>query len=118
MDAWVAKLDRQTGKLLYLTHLGGEGVDIADRIKVDNRGHAYVTGFTGSRDFPITANALQRIYGGGDSDAFLVEIDPDGHIVYSSFIGGRQQTRGMELRLRQTGTCGLRVQPGPPTFRA
>ena len=23
MDAWVAKLDRLTGKLLYLTHLGG-----------------------------------------------------------------------------------------------
>ena len=103
MDAWVAKLDRQTGKLLYLTHLGGEGVDIADRIKVDNRGHAYVTGFTGSRDFPITANALQRIYGGGDSDAFLVEIDPDGHIVYSSFIGGRHADQGDGIAFAPNG---------------
>jgi hypothetical protein len=58
MDAWGAKLDRLTGKLLYLTHLGGEGVDIADRIKVDDRGHAYVTGFAGSRNFPITANVV------------------------------------------------------------
>jgi hypothetical protein len=94
MDAWVAKLDRRTGKLLYLTRLGGEGVDIANRIRVDNRGHAYVTGFTGSRDFPITANALQRVYGGGESDAFLVELGPQGQIVYSSFIGGNQADQG------------------------
>jgi hypothetical protein len=103
MDAWVAKLDRLTGKLLYLTRLGGEGVDIADRIKVDNRGHAYVTGFTGSRDFPITANALQRVYGGGESDAFLVEVDPEGHIVYSSYIGGNQTDQGDGIALAPNG---------------
>jgi hypothetical protein len=103
MDAWVAKLDRLTGKLLYLTRLGGEGVDIADRVKVDNRGHAYVTGFTGSRDFPITANALQRVYGGGESDAFLVEVDPEGHIVYSTFIGGNQADQGDGIALAPNG---------------
>ena len=51
MDAYVAKLDRRTGKLLYLTRLGGEGVDIAIRIRIDAHGRAYVIGFTGSRDF-------------------------------------------------------------------
>ncbi len=103
MDAWVAKLDRRTGKVLYLTHLGGEGVDIADRIKVDNRGHAYVTGFTGSRDFPVTPNALQRVYGGGESDAFLVEVNPAGHIVYSSYIGGNQADQGDGIALAPNG---------------
>lgn len=103
MDAWVAKLDRHTGQLLYLTHLGGEGVDIADRIKVDDRGHAYVTGFTGSRDFPTTANALQRIYGGGESDAFLVEVDPEGHILYSSYLGGSKADQGDGIALAPNG---------------
>ena len=103
MDAWVAKLDRLTGKLLYLTRLGGEGVDIANRIKVDNRGHAYVTGFTGSRDFPISANALQRVYGGGESDAFLTEVDPEGHIVYSSYIGGNQTDQGDGIAFAPNG---------------
>jgi len=103
MDAWVAKLDRRSGKLLYLTRLGGKGVDIADRIKVDGRGHAYVTGFTGSRDFPITANALQRVYGGGDSDAFLTEVDPEGHIVYSSYIGGDKADQGDGIALAPNG---------------
>jgi len=103
MDGWVAKLDRRTGKLVYLTQLGGEGVDIADRVKVDNRGHAFVTGFTGSRDFPITANALQRVYGGGESDAFLVEVDAEGHIVYSSFVGGSKADQGDAIALAPNG---------------
>ena len=103
MDAWVAKLDRHTGKLLYLTHLGGEGVDIADRIRVDNRGNAYVTGFTGSRDFPITANAVQGVYGGGESDAFLVEVDPQGHIAYSTYIGGSGRDQGDGIALAPNG---------------
>ena len=59
MDAWVAKLERRTGKLVYLTKLGGEGYDTAVRIKVDGRGHVYAVGFTGSRDFPTTPGALQ-----------------------------------------------------------
>src|SRR5436190_12111231 len=99
MDAWVTKLDRRTGKLLYLAQLGGERIDIADRIKIDNRGHAYVTGFTGSRDFPTTANALQRVYGGGESDAFLAEIDPEGHVVYSSYLGGSKADQGDGIAL-------------------
>ena len=103
MDAWVTKLDRHTGKLLYLAHLGGERVDIADRIKIDNRGHAYVTGFTGSRDFPTTANALQRVYGGGESDAFLAEIDPEGHVVYSSYLGGSKADQGDGIALAPNG---------------
>jgi hypothetical protein len=103
MDAWAAKLDRRTGKLQYLTRLGGEGVDIADRVKVDRRGYAYVTGFTGSRDFPITPTALQRIYGGGASDAFLAKIDPEGRIVYSSYIGGGQADQGDGIALGPNG---------------
>ena len=103
MDAWVAKLDRRTGKLLYVTRLGGEGVDIADRIKVDNRGHAFVTGFTGSRDFPISANALQRVYGGGESDAFLVEVDPEGRIEYASYLGGSKADQGDGIAIAANG---------------
>jgi hypothetical protein len=103
MDAWAARLDRRTGKILYLTQLGGEGVDIANRVKVDHRGHAYITGFTGSRDFPVTRNALQRVYGGGESDAFLVEIDPDGRIAYSSYLGGSQADQGDGIALAPNG---------------
>ncbi len=99
MDGWVAKLERRTGKLVYLTKLGGEGYDTAVRIKVDNRGHVYTVGFTGSQDFPTTPGALQRVYGGGESDAVLVEIGPDGQILYSTFVGGNQADQGNAIAL-------------------
>jgi hypothetical protein len=107
MDAYVAKLDRHTGKILYLTRLGGEGVDIAIRIKIDAHGRAYVTGFTGSRDFPTTANALQRVYGGGDSDAFLTEISPVGQIIYSTYIGGSQADQADGIALSPDGVVWI-----------
>ena len=103
MDGYAAKLDRRTGKILYLTRLGGEGLDIATRVILGPEGIAYVTGFTGSRDFPTTSDALQRVYGGGDSDAFLAKLDPDGRIVYSSYIGGSQADQGNGIALLPNG---------------
>jgi hypothetical protein len=103
MDAWVAKLERGTGKLVYLTRLGGEGYDIAGRVKVDGRGHAYTVGFTGSRDFPTTPGALQRVYAGGESDAFLAEIGPEGQVLYSTFVGGTQADQGNGIALLPDG---------------
>ena len=116
MDAWVAKLDRRTGRTLYLTQLGGDAVDIADRIKVDSRGHAYVTGFTGSRDFPVTPNALQRVYGGGASDAFLAEIDPDGRVVYASYLVGNQADQGDGIALAPNGDVWIAGTTWSPDF--
>jgi len=81
MDAWVSKLERRTGKLSYLTQLGGEGIDVALRIKTDDPENGCVTGLTGSRNFPVTPGAVQRSYGGGPSDAFFAEIGQAGQIL-------------------------------------
>lgn len=72
--------------------MGGEGVDIADRIKVDDRGHAYVTGFTGSRDFPDSRDltvpgGYHSRYGGGEQDGFLIEFSPSGRLCYGTYAG-------------------------------
>ncbi|MBI4607512.1 MAG: SBBP repeat-containing protein, partial [Candidatus Rokubacteria bacterium] len=51
-DAFVAKLNSTGTALLYSTFLGGGTVDKGHSIAVDGSGNAYVTGETGSTDFP------------------------------------------------------------------
>jgi Beta-propeller repeat len=64
---------------------------------VDIAGHAYVTGYTASRDFPTTANALQSqpLYHGtilsyfSQPNAFVAELNATGTaLVYSTYLGG------------------------------
>jgi hypothetical protein len=59
-DAFVFKLAPTGNTLVYSTYLGGAGEDKeVDGIAVDVLGCAYVTGRTGSSDFPIY-NAVHR----------------------------------------------------------
>ena len=73
VDAFVTKLNPTGSLLVYSTYLGGSGVDDGLGITVDARGNAYVTGFTGSTNFPTTAGAFQTT-GGGREDAFVAKI--------------------------------------------
>jgi len=41
---------------------------------VDAAGSIYVTGSTGSADFPTTHDAFQTLFGGGSSDAFVTKV--------------------------------------------
>ncbi len=62
--------------LIYTsTCLGGSDGDIGMGIAVDSAGSAYVTGGTGSTNFPVTPGAAQTTFG-GSSDAFVVKIYP------------------------------------------
>ena len=85
-DAFVAKF-APDGTPLYSTYLGGSYFDYATDIAVDSQGNAYVTGKTGSVNFP-TKNALQPTYAGA-WDAFVTKLNPTGSaLVYSTYLGG------------------------------
>ena len=79
-----------SGILLFSTFLGGSTGDTSGGIVLDSKGNAYITGFTKSSDFPVTANAYQTIFpNGAASSAFFSELSPDGSaLLYSSFFGG------------------------------
>jgi len=88
-DAFVAKF-APDGTPLYSTYLGGSYFDYATDIAVDSQGNAYVTGKTGSVNFP-TVNALQPTYG-GTWDAFVTKLSPTGSaLVYSTYLGGSNE---------------------------
>lgn len=86
-DAFVAKLNPSGSALLYSTYLGGTDYERGEHIAVDPSGHAYVTGWTGSLNFP-TASPLQVSYA-GTTDAFVAKLTASGSaFVYSTYLGG------------------------------
>jgi len=87
-DAFVTELNPAGTALLYSTYLGGSSSDAGSGIAVDGSGNAYVTGETGSSNFPVSPNATQPKLGGGN-DAFISEIKSGGStLVFSTYLGG------------------------------
>jgi streptogramin lyase len=72
-DAFVTELNAGGSALIYSTYLGGSGDDVGEAIAVDGSGSAYITGETGSTDFP-TVGPLQGTNAGGLYDAFIAKI--------------------------------------------
>ncbi|MFL6350276.1 MAG: SBBP repeat-containing protein [Bryobacteraceae bacterium] len=90
-NAFVTKFHANGDALVYSTYLGGSGEpdnfgDQATGIALGKQGEAYVTGSTGSADFP-TKDAFQPVYGGA-VDGFITKLCPVGTLVYSSYLGG------------------------------
>jgi uncharacterized protein (TIGR03437 family) len=94
-DAFVAKLNAAGAALIYSTFLGGNGdensglasdITPSCAIAVDSLGYAYVTGKTGSQNFPV-ARAIQSGLQ-GDTDAFIARLDPAGSaLIHSTYLG-------------------------------
>jgi hypothetical protein len=88
-DTFVTKLNRGGTALIYSTYLGGSSFDPSRSIAVDEAGNAYVTGPTGSPDFPTTPGAFQIAFAGGDADVFVTKLNRSGTgLVYSTYLGG------------------------------
>jgi len=72
---------------------------------VDGSGNAYVTGQTGSTDFP-TLNPVQGTYGGGGHDAFVTKLNPTGTaLVYSTYLGGSTDDEGRAIAVDSAGNA-------------
>jgi hypothetical protein len=88
---FVASLNSTGTSLNYSTYLGGSGNEQGDGIAVDTNGNAYVTGLTNSTDFP-TASATQASFAGGNTDAFVSELNLNGaslSLPFSTYLGGK-----------------------------
>jgi uncharacterized repeat protein (TIGR01451 family) len=98
-DGFIARLKNDGSALDFSTYLGGTGFEIATAIAVDSAGNAYVTGLTGSLDFPVI-NAVQPTMGGtfANVDAFVTKLSPEGtSIVYSTYLGGGGFDQGSSI---------------------
>jgi len=85
MDAFVAKISADGAQLLYSSFLGGTGAEEGNAIAVDGTGNAFVTGSTGSSDFPATTQDMTL---GGSRDAFVAKYTSSGVLAYARYLGG------------------------------
>ncbi|MBW2145909.1 MAG: SBBP repeat-containing protein [Deltaproteobacteria bacterium] len=74
-DGFVTKLNSAGSALIYSTYLGGRYGDHSRSIAVDGSGDVYVTGRTGSSDFPTVAAYQSGLL--GSIDAFVTKIHID-----------------------------------------
>jgi uncharacterized protein (TIGR03437 family) len=102
---FLAKLNPAGNALTYSTHFGLNTNEVlAVGVAVDSAGNATVTGYTNSTNFPTTADAVQRAYGGGMFDAFVTKVDAAGSaILYSTYLGGSATDMGAAVAADSSG---------------
>ena len=94
---FVAKLATDGRSLVYGTYVGGEYFDEAYAIALDSADNAYITGFTGSAQFPTTAPhgfvAYQPVndnigFSQNGTSAFVSKLNTTGSaLIYSTYLG-------------------------------
>lgn len=107
--------------IVYGTFVGGNGSDAVQDIAVDAAGNAYITGFTGSTNFPVKGGAFLNL-NNGNFDAFVTKIKPDGSdFVFSTYLGGVSIDQGVGVAVDAAFNvyiCGSTLSVNFPTSPA
>ncbi|MFX0064876.1 MAG: SBBP repeat-containing protein, partial [Candidatus Hermodarchaeota archaeon] len=86
-DVFVCKLSADGFSLVYSTFLGGSEYDSGCALAVDSVNNVYVTGTTGSTDFPTTPGAYSGTY--SNEGVFVSKLSANGSsLLYSTVLGG------------------------------
>jgi len=88
-DGFLTKLSSDGKRWVFSTLLGGSQGENWLMPTVDAEGDIFIVGNTGSRDFPVTPDALQSKHGGGTEDAALAILSGDGSkLLFATYLGG------------------------------
>lgn len=117
-DGFITKLNATGSALIYSSFFGGGSSDHCNGIAIDSDGNSYVTGSTGSTNFPISGNPFQSTHGGADSDAFVAKVNAAGSsLVYSTYLGGINRDDGRKIAVDTEGNAYVigAVELQPPS---
>jgi len=86
-DVYLGKLDPHLSRLRAMARYGGDGRESPARIRVSPSGEPILAGSTDSSNLPSTADAFQRMSGGG-IDSFVTAYTSNLDLFYSTYFGG------------------------------
>ena len=88
-DGFLTILNQELSKIKYSTFIGGDSIDQVNSIFVEDVNNIILAGQTKSPNFPVTQDAINGKYIGGNADGFIMKFNLNTNKpVYSSFIGG------------------------------
>ena len=89
-DVFVTKLNTAGTALVFTTFLGGSGTETSSGVAVDSGFDVFVAGTTNSTDFPTISGYQTAPEAGstGTQHVFVSKLDPNGVIVYSTYLSG------------------------------
>jgi hypothetical protein len=102
-DIIISKINSLGSNLIFSTFIGGDSVDMAHSIGIDKFGNSYITGYTYSSNYPITANAFDDSFNDTNNiwprgDCFVTKLNSVGTaLIYSTFIGGNRDDKGYDI---------------------
>jgi hypothetical protein len=105
IDAFVVKFDSQ-GNRLWASYFGGNRIDKAFKVATDATGNVYLVGHTRSTKGIGFENSHQKELG-GSADAFIVKFDPDGKMLWSSYLGGSGEDQAFDVTCDAYGNVYL-----------
>ncbi|MCL5006184.1 MAG: SBBP repeat-containing protein [Acidobacteria bacterium] len=104
-EAFVSKLNPAGTALIYSSYLGGTAASYGNGIGLDTSWNAYVTGWTTSKDFPVTPSAYETAYNGSD-EAFVAKVTPAGDaLAYATYLGGSNPDVANAVAVDATGNA-------------
>ncbi len=93
-DVFVAKLSPAGSSLIFMTYLGGSGIDHGSSVGVDGSGNVFAGGSTYSVNFPTKLPYQPRT--GGGQDGFISKLSPTGTtMLFSTYLGGSGGSAGL-----------------------
>jgi len=116
-NAFVAELNAAGSALVYGTYLGGSFGDEGYAIALDGFDNAYVAGWTGSTDFPVTTGAVQTVNNDPGvsvtqllGNAFVAKLNATGTgLFYATYLGGSTGGGAARISSVQDEATGIAV---------